>query len=333
VIRTIATLVVAALALAGAAAAEPLKLRVAYSGVPGHLTALMQHVPKDVIPHWGKTYVVDPIFIQGSGPAMQAQAAKEIDLAGYSYQSFANAVIVANLDIRVVEECLSDKAPNGSIGFYARPDSDIRRIEDVRGKVVGINARGSTIDAALHKMMSDHGLTDGKDYQIVEVRFDALPTALRAKRVDVALLNLPFNLMAEKNGEGRKLFTLRDALGPTQNLVWTAWAEFVGKNRAAMVDFLEDDLRMRRWLYDPKNRDAALKILTTVTKQPAEAFADYVFTVKDSYRDMNGDVDPDLLQKNVDDLQKLGLTKATFDVKKYMDMSLVREAAGRLRGM
>jgi hypothetical protein len=58
-----------------------------------------------------------------------------------------------------------------------------------------------------------------------------------------------------------------------------------------------------------------------------------VFTEKDSYRDLNGDVDPVLLQKNVDDLQKLGLTKATFNVQPYMDLSMVKEAAKRLGGM
>src|SRR6185312_13351695 len=142
--RTIAFVCFALLIGAASGAAEPVKLKIAYSGIPGHITPLMEKMPAAVIPHWGKSYVVQAVFIQGSGPAMQAQAAKEIDLAGYSYQSFANAVSVANLDIRVVEECLSDKPPNGSIGFYARTDSDIRRVEDAKGKIVGINARGST---------------------------------------------------------------------------------------------------------------------------------------------------------------------------------------------
>ena len=39
----------------------------------------------------------------------------------------------------------------------------------------------------------------------------------------------------------------------------------------------------------------------------------------------------DALQKNVDLTHDLGLTQTSFDVKKYTDLSLVEEAAKRLK--
>jgi hypothetical protein len=38
------------------------------------------------------------------------------------------------------------------------------------------------------------------------------------------------------------------------------------------------------------------------------------------------------LQKNVDDLHRLGITRGRFDVGRYVDLSLVRAAAARLGG-
>jgi NitT/TauT family transport system substrate-binding protein len=325
---------VAALALAltfpGIAAAEPVKIRIAYSSLTGQLTAIMPHMPKEVLKRWGASYVVEPIFIQGSGPMLTAVAAKEADFANYSYQSFVNGIVEAKIDMRIIEEALSDKPPFYATGYWVNADSPIKKIEDLKGKTVGINARGSTNEAAMRKMLSEHGLTDGKDYQIVEARFDALMPTLKSKRVDLAFLVLPFGLIAERSGEFRKLFAMRDSLGPTQTVVLGGLAEFVAKNRPALVDFLEDELRMRRWLYDPKNRPAMLEIVAKLTKQPAERFADWIFTHSDNHRDMNGEVDPATLQKNVDDLYKLGLTKGSIDVAKHLDMSLVKEAARRL---
>jgi NitT/TauT family transport system substrate-binding protein len=128
----------------------------------------------------------------------------------------------------------------------------------------------------------------------------------------------------------RKLFAMRDALGPTQTVVIGGLTEFVTKNRAALVDYLEDELRMRRFMYDKKNRTQALAIVSSVARQPVENFESWMFTELDNYRDPNGEVDPAILQRNVDDLHRLGLTKGSFDVAKYLDLSLVREAAKRI---
>ena len=53
-------------------------------------------------------------------------------------------------------------------------------------------------------------------------------------------------------------------------IVWAARKPFIDKNRAAMVDFMEDSLRIVRWYLDPENHKAAMEIAGRVTKQPAE---------------------------------------------------------------
>jgi NitT/TauT family transport system substrate-binding protein len=73
-----------------------------------------------------------------------------------------------------------------------------------------------------------------------------------------------------------------------------------------------------------------MQIAARVTKQPAERF-DWVFTNKDAYRDPNMLPDLAALQRNVDMTRDLGFVRGAIDIKKHADLSLVEEAAKRLR--
>ena len=94
---------------------------------------------------------------------------------------------------------------------------------------------------------------------------------------------LPFSLDPELRKIARALYTQREAIGVTEMIVWTARKPFLDKNRAAMVDFMEDTLRIVQWYLDPKNQKEAAEIAARVTKQPAERFG-WLFTEKDYYR-------------------------------------------------
>jgi NitT/TauT family transport system substrate-binding protein len=319
-----------ALASADASAQQPLKLRVSWATAPTHLTPLLPEIPMEVYRHWGKSYVIEPVFIAGGGAMLTALAADEIEIAGQNYLSLASSIITAKLDTRIILGLFASKPPNGDNGFWVRTDSKIDKIEDLKGKRLAINGRGSGVDAALRKMMRNHKLEDQRDYHIVEVPFPGMLPALEAGRVDMAFFVTPFNFTAEKDPRFKQLFTIRDALGPNETLVWETKASFVAKNRPALVDMIEDNIRVRKWLYDPKNREAALKIIAKVTKVPEDRFRDWVFTEKDTYRSMDASFDPVLLQKNMDDLAELGITPGTIDVKKHSDLSMVEEAKKRL---
>jgi NitT/TauT family transport system substrate-binding protein len=111
-------------------------------------------------------------------------------------------------------------------------------------------------------------------------------------------------------------------------IVWTMRKPFIDKNRAALVDFFEDTLRITRWYLDPANHDAVLQIAGRLTRRPPQTF-DWLFTKRDTYRDP--DMLPNLgaLQKNVDLTHELGFVKSSFDVKAYSDLTMVEDAAKR----
>ena len=97
-----------------------------------------------------------------------------------------------------------------------------------------------------------------------------------------------------------------------------------------MVDWLEDTLRILHWYHDPKNHEEAAQIAARLVKAPPERFG-WVFTKTDAYRDPDMLPNLEALQKNVDMTKELGYAQASFDVKKYSDLSMVEEAAKRLK--
>jgi NitT/TauT family transport system substrate-binding protein len=179
-------------------------------------------------------------------------------------------------------------------------------------------------------MLKKSGLEDKRDYTVVEAPFPTMRAMLSEKKVDLIPAVLPFSLDPELKKVSRPLFSSRDAIGVSQFIMWTARKPFLDKNRAAMVDFMEDTLRIVRWYIDPKNQKEVMEIAGKVTKQPPERFT-WLFTRQDYFRDPNMKPNLDALQSNVRMTKELGFVKADMDVKKYADLSIIEEAAKRLK--
>jgi NitT/TauT family transport system substrate-binding protein len=329
----LASLHVALLAfLAGSAAAEPLKLRVGWVLVPAEISPILLADPSIAL-HAGKSYVVESLRFQGSSLYTSALAAGELDIAPYGFSSFALAVQNANLDdLRIIlDEDRDGVAGHFTTQFMVRKDSPIRQVEDLKGKVLASPAVGSISDMALRFMLRQHKIDDAKDVSIVEIALPNMNAMLAENKADLIASVLPFYLDPALQSSARTLFTGLDAMGPAEISFITARAGFLSKNRAAVVDFFEDYLRALRWYNDPANHAAVVKAVAEFTKLAPERFSSWVFTGQDYYRDPNGLVDTAALQKNLDVQQQLGYLKTPIEAKRYVDMSLVEEAAKRLK--
>jgi NitT/TauT family transport system substrate-binding protein len=319
------------LGLGAAQAAEPVKIRGAWVAPVANLPSIWLE-KKDIAQHLGKSYVYEPVRFQGTPPMITALANNELEIANLAYSTLGIAIENAGMDdIRVISDEFRDGVPGYyTVEYMVRADGPIKKIEDLKGKVIATNAAGSAVDVAMKAMLKKHGLEDKRDYTVVEAPFPTMRAMLAEKKVELIPAVLPFSLDPELRKVGRVLFDQREAIGVTQMIVWAARKPFIDKNRAAMVDFMEDSLRILRWYNDPANHKEAMEIAGRFTKQPAERF-DWIYTKKDSYHDPNMLPDLDALQKNVDMTKDLGFIRAGFDVKKHADLSLVEEAAKRLK--
>jgi sulfonate transport system substrate-binding protein len=318
-------------ALCRTANAEPVRIRLAWIAPISNWGSLLLE-KKELARHLGQSYLLEPVRYSGSSPMINALANGELEIADLAFSTLPIAIQNAGLDdLRVVASELEDGVP----GFYSqeymvRIDGTIKTVEDLKDRVVASLSAGTAVDIGIRAMLRRHGLENQRDYTIVETPLPAMRSMLVEKKVDLIAAVPPFSFDPELRRIARPLFVHREVSGETQLLIWTARKGFIDRNRAAMVDLMEDSLRITHWYLDPANHQEVMEICGRITKQPPERY-DWVFTERDYYRDP--DMQPELgaLQKNVDLVKDLGFFKGDVDVSKYADLGILREAIARLK--
>lgn len=321
---------VAAAVLGGAANAEPLKIRIGWSTMPGHLIPVLYSKP-EILKHYGRSYTVDPVNFRGSSPQITAMAAGEIDMGAFAALPLYLAINNARLDLKVVADIIQDGIDGwNSEAYMVRADSGINSVADLRGKRIGTNAIGSASDTALRAMLRKSGLNDRNDVTFVEATFGTIPTMMREGKLDAGTVIQPMAGMLEASGEFKVLFRAKDAVGPGQIVFLAARGDFLEKNRNAVMDFFEDHVTATRWLRDPANRDEALKIIADFMQRPV-ADLSHVFTERDYYRDPFMVPNIENLQRGLDVIHEIGLTPTRMEVAPaHVDLSFVEEAKRRI---
>ncbi len=316
--------------------AEPVKIRAAYV-VPVANWPSILFEKQGLARHMGKSYTYEAVHFQGTPQMITAIANNELEIADFAFASLAIAVQNAGMeDLRVIADEFQDGVPGYYTDeFFVLKDGPIKTIQDLKGKVVATNVAGSAVDIVMRAMLRKHGLDDRKDVNVIETAFPNMKATLLSKKADAIPGVIPFSLDPELRDKSRVLFTQKEAVGRTQMIVWAAREGFIRKNRAAMVDFMEDSIRAVRWFLDPKNHKEAVEIAARVSKRPAGAFDKWLYTKAgqngDYYHDESMRPDLRALQANIDLQHQLGLVKASIDVKKHSDLSLVEEAAKRIK--
>jgi sulfonate transport system substrate-binding protein len=325
-----ATLMLALATRLPANAAAPYHLRLGWVVVPADLVPLMFLKP-GLAPHAGKTYIPELIHFAGTSTEMTALATGDLDIAALAYSTFALSIENAGMsDLRVIADTFQDGVPGyHTNAFMVRDDSPIHTVADLKGKVLATNETGSAVDIAMLAMLKEHHIPN-RDVTVIEVRFPDMKAMLQEKKVDLIPAVAPFGFDPELRAFARTLFTQKQAVGRTQMIMQVARTGLLDQHRAVVVDFLEDYLHALHWLTDPAHHEAAVKLVTEATKQPASLYQSWLFTKRDYYRDPNGLPDLKALQANVDLEHKLGFLRSTLTVAKYADLSLVKEAARRL---
>jgi sulfonate transport system substrate-binding protein len=329
-IRRVVTVFTAALSIfaVSAASAEPVTLTVDYSAIPPHLIPAI-FMKKDLLKHEGKSYNVKFVFTRGSAIVMQALAANEMDLGVLSSIAFVNGIQNAHQPFRAIGDLVQD-GPQFTAVFGVKKDSSIKTVEDLKGHSIAVNAFGGALDMAARLMVKKHGLTPGRDVTIVEAKFPAMHAMVTQGKVDAASFIAPFWYPAKKAGDIRPLFTMKEALGDSEFLFWVATKRTMDKRHAALVDFFEDYLRGRRWFLDPANRTEALALMSKAAKRPVSKF-EWALSKDGYYRTKDLRINKKVFQNTIDAIHEAGFIKQPFDATPYIDESIIKEAAARLK--
>ncbi|HUZ75294.1 MAG TPA: ABC transporter substrate-binding protein [Stellaceae bacterium] len=323
-----------ALALAapsGSAAAAPVKIRAAWIATPASLIPILFLKP-GLAKHNGVTYDFEPLHFQSTPTEISALAAGDIEIATLNFASFPIAVENAGMtDLRIIADETQDGAKGyATVQYMVLNDGPIKKVADLKGRIVAVNGIGTGVDFGMRAYLLHHGMQFKRDYTMIEVPFPNMTAVLMDHKADLVTEALPFVFDPKLQKNAHTLFTLKDGLGGSELSFWEARAGFIQKHRAAFVDLLEDTVRAYRWYSDPANHKEAVAILAKFTKQPA-ARLDWAFTKQDTYRDPDGLPNLAMLQRNVNTVKELGFIKTDLDMSKYLDLSMIKEGAARLK--
>lgn len=314
-----------------ARAAAPLTIRAGWVVIPADLLPMLPETP-ELTKHMGKSYVLEPQHFAGTTAMITALASNSIDTASLAFSSMPFAIENAKLDdLRIIADTFQDGVPGyHTNSFNVLKDSPIRRVEDLKGKVIASNTQGSAVDIAMRAMLKKHGIDPRSDVNIIEAAFPTMKALLQEEKAALIPAVLPFSADPELQKISRPLFTQAEAIGQTQMIIHTARAGFLEEHRAEMTDMLEDYLRVLHFYSDPANHDKTVEIAARITKQPAANFASWLFTKDDYYRSPEGLPNLKALQANIETQKDLGFLSESIDVNRYVDLEPVKTAAKRL---
>ena len=147
------------------------------------------------------------------------------------------------------------------LSVVARPG--ITSVEDLRGKVLSVDAPDSGFAYVLYQILRAHGLERGTDYEVVQTggvaaRFQGL----LAGQFDATLLSSGFELRAVALGY-QQLASVTAVANPYLSSVGAARQSWMEQNRDAVVRFVRASHDASRWCTDPANREEAIALLMT----------------------------------------------------------------------
>jgi NitT/TauT family transport system substrate-binding protein len=176
---------------------------------------------------------LETLLIRGS-VGMQALIGGSVD-----YASAAGSIIAAGVRGAPVKLVL---IVNSKPQFDLVGQRDIKSIEQLKGKVVGISSRGGAVDLLTQLILTKHGLTPNKDVTSIVIGTpEELATALRAGVVAACLLSPPRQLILYREGFSRLAYSgdylasyPSGGVGATDEKIRNNPAEVLGFVRASM---------------------------------------------------------------------------------------------------
>ena len=175
-----------------AAQSVPEKLRVTYSAIGGSQAAAWIPYEAGIFRKYGLD--VELLYVGGGGRAAQVVQSGEVPIGLFT----GGAVINSNLaggDLVVIGSSMNVM----TFSVIARPE--VRRIEDLKGKRIGISRFGSATDFGLRYAEGQWPIKRQRDFAVIQAGgMPDLLNALRGGALDAAVLNVELTIVARKEG-------------------------------------------------------------------------------------------------------------------------------------
>src|SRR6266404_1322616 len=197
---------------------------------------------------------VETILIRGA-VGQQALIGGSVD-----YSSAAGSVIAAGVRGAPVRLVL---IVNSKPQFDLVGSPEIKSMQQLKGKVVGISSRGGAVDLLTQLILTKHGLTPNKDVTSIVIGTpEELATALRTGLIAACLLSPPRQVILYREGFSRLAYS-GDYLASYPSGGVGAKEEKIKNNQAEVLSFVRASLKGLQYYsqHRPESIDIILKYL------------------------------------------------------------------------
>jgi ABC-type nitrate/sulfonate/bicarbonate transport system substrate-binding protein len=207
---------------------EAVPLRIAYSSISGAMLPLWVAKDRKLFDKHG----VDVELTYIRGVAIEALLAGEVQFVRASPPSVVRSTI-RGADLAIIANTINVAV------FSLMTHSEIRRIEDLRGKKIGVSSLGDSPDLVLSLLLERWGLQRNKDLTVLGIRggMPELLISVAKGFVDGGMISAPSNLRGIKMGL-RELVDAADYGIPYVNSPLSTRRSFIKSNRDTVLRIL-----------------------------------------------------------------------------------------------
>jgi NitT/TauT family transport system substrate-binding protein len=256
---------------------------------------------------------VELTLLKTSSQLVAAMSSGTVQIAGGDGRAIAGGAI-KGVDLKMIEV----KLPSYFVEMWGEPD--IKSINDLKGKTVGVTAPGSVTDSALRLMLKDKGLD--KDVKVTNLTsLPALVAAGKSGEID-ALVTAPPQGVETKSQGWHKITDMTNY--KTAASVYAVQGKYAKSNADTVTNFVKADLECLAYLQKDANRDKSIDAIAKYTKTTDKAMAAYAYDFFKKVWATDPVVDEDLVRAAFKDAS--GGKNAPSDVSKYIDSSFLDKA-------
>jgi NitT/TauT family transport system substrate-binding protein len=256
-----------------------------------------------------------------SDTVISAQVKGQYDITGGNYVSYIQAEAAGQAKLEIFAE--GSVMEPGCQAIYVMPGSGITRLADLADKTVAINAPKNILYLLTAMTLAEHGLAPDSVKFVTDIPFPAMAAALKAGKIDAAVLPEPFASAAELTDGAIPLVDLDQGATmsfPIEGYVVTKqWAERYPHTLAAFDKALEQGQEIAdgsRAAVQQAMEDLPMKpVPLGVSKQVAAVMAvdDYPVSIGPA-----DSVDKIRLQRVVNDMQQFLGLRASFSINSML---------------
>lgn len=256
--KAIVLALVLLLGLPAAAAAQ--KLMAGYSGVTA--IQLPMWVMKDAGFFKQEGIDADLIYIASSTTMAQAMLAGEVAI------STANSQAVVDTGLQGGDLVAMGAFVN-FVALYVIAAPEIKSVQDLRGKAVGVTRFGATTDFAIQMFLKKYGLEPVRDVPIIQIGgLPELAAALSKKSIYAAAMSYPMGLVAQQSGM-KMLANLAKEEIPFLHQGLTTTGKFVRERREQAKGIVRAYARAVHFMHSRKDETKAIVARYTKVTNPA----------------------------------------------------------------